>query len=224
MTGLEGRMKSTALWAALVAALLGASASTALAQERRVEFRFQGGMEIGVPVFLNVDRSIVRPGGSVTGWGGFDIGWFVVDFGLGLQWNAIQTNNIPDVVGPAGLEPLTRLHFSPGVRLQVPTIDAVLPYITGAFDANIWSFPAFGSVSGCGWYYCREDSRGRFAPGFTGKAGLGIHLKNQMYLDVGFQYSMSGKGFFFERIQWWFEPFIGFIYRSDKDRLSGTGL
>jgi opacity protein-like surface antigen len=215
-------MKKTALCAALAALLLGISASDAHAQERRVEFRFQGGMEVGVPIFLNVDHSIVRPGGSVMGWAGFDIGWFVMEFGLGLQWNPIQTNNIPDIIGAAGLEPLTRLHFSPGVRLQVPTIDQVLPYITGAFDANIWSFPAFGT--GCGWYYCRNDGRGKFAPGFTGKAGLGIRLKNQMYLDVGFQYSFSGKGLFFERSQWWFEPFIGFIYRSDKDRLSGTGL
>ena len=222
MTGVVAKMKTTAVWAALAAVLMAGAASTTSAQERRVEFRFQGGLEVGVPIFLNVDSSIVRPGGSIMGWAGFDIGWFVLDFGLGFQWNAIQTNNIPEVIGPAGLEPLTRLHFSPGVRLQVPTIDAVLPYITGAFDANIWSFPAFGR--GCGWYYCRDDGRGKFAPGFTGKLGMGIHLKNQMYLDVGVQFSLSGKGFFFDRTQYWLEPFIGFIYRSDQDRLSGTGL
>jgi len=98
----------------------------------------------------------------------------------------------------------------------------VLPYVTGAFDANIWSFEPLGA--GCGWYYCREDGRGQFAPGFTGKAGLAIHLKRAMYLDVGFQYSMSGKGRFFERTQWWMEPFVGFIYRGDRDRLGGTGF
>jgi opacity protein-like surface antigen len=196
-------------------------ASSASAQDRRVEFRFQGGVKAGVPIYFNVDREIVKPGASINGWAGFDIGWFVVDFGFGLQWTPIDTDKIPGALFPSGLEPLVRLSFSPGVRLQVPTIDAVLPYVTGAFDANLWSFAALGA--GCGWYYCRDDSRGRFAPGFTGKAGLGIHLKNAMYLDVGFQYSMSGKGDFFERIQWWAEPFIGFIYRSDRDRLGGTG-
>ena len=139
----------------------------------------------------------MKPGLSFTGWGGFDIGWVVFDFGLGLQWTGIDTNRIPDAVQPSGFEPLIRWSFSPGVRFQVPNVEAVLPYVTGAFDANLWSFAALGS--GCGWYYCRDDSRAQFAPGFTGKAGLGIHLKNAMYLDVGFQYSMSGKGDFFEQ-------------------------
>ena len=201
-------------------------ASSASAQERRVELRFQGGVNLGVPIFVtgDVDRDIVKPGVSLTGWGGFDIGWVVFDFGLGLQWTPIQTNNIPPaeiVQQPTGLEPLVRFFFSPGVRFQVPTIEAVLPYLTGAFDANVWSFQALGS--GCGWYYCRDDSRAQFAPGFTGKVGLGIHLKKAMYLDVGFQYSMSGKGNFFERTQWWVEPFVGFIYRGDRDRFGGTG-
>ena len=194
----------------------------AAAQERRVELRFQAGAEVGVPLFLDVDRDIVRPGASIAGWGGFDIGWFVFDFAMGLHWTVIDTSRIPEILATSGREPLIRLHFSPGVRLQVPTIESVLPYVTGAFDANIWSFEALGE--GCGWYYCRQDSRGKFAPGFTGKAGIGIHLKGSVYLDVGLQYSLSGKGNFFERVQWWVEPFIGFIYRGDSDRLGGTGF
>lgn len=204
----------TTLLLALGLTLLASSVS---AQERRVELRFQGGANLGVPIFLDVDRDIVKPGLSFTGWGGFDIGWVVFDFGLGLQWTGVDTNEIPNLVQPAGVEPLIRWFFSPGVRFQVPTIDAVLPYLTAAFDANLWIFEALGSD--CGWYYCRNDGRAQFAPGFTGKAGLGVHLKNAMYLDVGFQYSMSGKGDFFNRTQWWVEPFIGFIYRGDSDRL-----
>lgn len=214
-------MTRTCLVAALCLMLL-AVTSSGSAQERRVDMRFQGGMKLGVPVFLNVDRNIVRPGASIMGWGGFDLGWVVFDFGLGFQWTRIDTNNIPNVFERLGYEPLVRLFFSPEVRFQVPTIDAVLPYVSGAFDANIWSFEALGR--GCGWYYCRNESRGQFAPGFTGKAGVAIHLKRAMYLDVGLQYSMSGKGNFFERTQWWLEPFIGFIYRGDRDRLGGTGF
>ena len=206
------------LFVALVLASLTSSAS---AQERRVELRFQGGVEVGVPIFLDVDRDIVKPGERLMGLGGFDIGWIVFDFSLGLELTPIDTNQIPDVVQPSGREPLVRWHFSPGIRLKVPNVEAVLPYITGAFDVNLWTFEALGS--GCGWYYCRDSSRAQVAPGFTGKAGLGIHLKGRMYLDVGFQYSMSGKGNFFERTQWWMQPFVGFIYRGDRDRMGGTG-
>ncbi len=206
------------LWIALAVCLFASSAS---AQERRVALRFQGGVEVGVPTYFNVDHEIVRPGASFTAWAGFDVGWVVFDFAFGLQWTPIDTNRIPGVLNRSGLEPLVRLSFSPGVRFQVPLFDAVLPYVTGSFDANLWSFAALGR--GCGWYYCREDSHGQFAPGFSGKAGLGIHLKGSVFLDVGFQYSMSGTGNFFERQQWWAEPFIGFIYRGDTDRFGGTG-
>ncbi|MGB5285052.1 MAG: outer membrane beta-barrel protein [Polyangiales bacterium] len=212
------RPRFTSLWIALALCLLASSAS---AQERRVALRFQGGVEVGVPIFFDVDHEIVKPGASFAGWAGFDIGWVVFDFALGLQWTPIDTNKVPGAFSRTGLEPLVRLSFSPGVRFQIPIFDAVLPYVTGAFDANLWSFAALGGT--CAWYYCRNDSRGQFAPGFSGKAGVGIHLKGSMYLDVGFQYSMSGKGNFFERQQWWAEPFIGFIYRGDSDRFGGTG-
>ncbi len=210
----------TRLTNALLTITLCLLASSASAQDRRVELRFQGGANLGVPIFLDVDRDIVKPGMSFTGWGGFDIGWVVFDFGLGLQWTGVDTNQIPDVVQPRGRQPLIRWNFSPGVRFQVATVEAVLPYVTAAFDANLWSFEALGS--NCVSYYCRDNGRAQFAPGFTGKAGLGIHLKNAMYLDLGFQYSMSGKGDFFNQTQWWVEPFVGFIYRGDKDRLGGT--
>jgi len=209
------------LRALAVAVVLSVTAAHASAQERRVELRFQGGVDVGVPIFLDVDRSIVRTGASFSGWGGFDIGYLVVGMGMGFMWTPVQTNNIPNVLQREGRQPLVRLHFSPEVRVQIPTIDAVLPYLSGAFDAAFWKFGAFASA--CGWYYCRTDSDAKFAPGFTGKAGLGIHLKGSMYLDVGFQYSFTGQGNFFEQRRSWMSPFIGFIYRGDSDRLGGTG-
>lgn len=212
------RPRLTPVWIALALCLLASSAS---AQERRVALRFQGGVEVGVPIFFDVDHEIVKPGASFAGWAGFDIGWVVFDFAFGLHWTPIDTNKIPGVFSRTGLEPLVRLSFSPGVRFQIPIFDAVLPYVAGAFDANLWSFAAVGGT--CAWYYCRNDSLGQFAPGFSGKVGVGIHLKGSMYLDVGFQYSLSGKGNFFERNQHWAEPFIGFIYRGDSDRFGGTG-
>jgi len=198
--------------------------ATAFAQKRRVELRFQGGVDVSVPIFLNVDRNIVKPGAGVSGWGGLDIGWIVFDFGLGLMGNTIKTDNIPEIEaagGGIGDQPLIRWHFSPGIRLQVPTIDAVLPYVTGSFDANLWAFEAL--AVDCGWYYCRGEGRFRFAPGFTGKVGVGIRLKGPFYLDVGMKYAMSGKGEFFVRKQWWLEPFVGFLFRGGSDRFDGVG-
>ncbi len=115
----------TRLTNALLTITLCLLASSASAQDRRVELRFQGGANLGVPIFLDVDRDIVKPGMSFTGWGGFDIGWVVFDFGLGLQWTGVDTNQIPDVVQPRGRQPLIRWNFSPGVRFQVPTVEAV---------------------------------------------------------------------------------------------------
>ena len=62
--------------------VLASLANSGSAQERRVELRFQGGVEVGVPIFLDVDRDIVKPGASLKGWGGFDIGWIVFDLSL----------------------------------------------------------------------------------------------------------------------------------------------
>jgi hypothetical protein len=195
--------------------------ASASAQDRRVQLRFQGGAEAGVPIFLNVDRNVVKPGASLTGWGGADIGWVVFEMGFGLQWQIINTDAVPQFIRTNGRQPLIRIHFSPGVRFQVPNLDAVLPYITGAFDANLWQFEAFGDE--CPWYYCRDEGRARFAPGFTGKVGMGIHLKGAIFLDVGMKYSLSGPGNFFNNTEWWLTPFIGFIYRGDRDRFGGVG-
>lgn len=187
-----------------------------------MQLRFQGGMDVGVPIFLDVDRAIVKPGASLSGWGGFDIGWVVFELGIGLHWTLINTDNVPELRRPLGIQPLIRLHASPGVRFQVPLWDdIVLPYISGVFDANWWQFEALGAD--CLTYYCRDDSRAQWAPGFSGKVGTAIHLKKSIYLDVGFEYSLSGPGNFFDRTEWWVQPYIGFIYRGDTDRLGGTG-
>ncbi|MEM7138268.1 MAG: hypothetical protein AAF500_16930 [Myxococcota bacterium] len=206
----------------VILAGLWSCAAPGFAQERRVELRFQGGADVGVPIFLDVDRSIVRPGASINGWGGFDIGWVVFDVGLGLMFNVISTDDIIEAIAlNLGDQPLIRWHFSPGVRFQVPTIDRVLPYVGAAFDANLWQFEALGTT--CGWYYCRSESRFRFAPGFTARSGVGIRVKGPWFIDVGMKYSMSAEGNFFERTQWWVEPYIGVLFRGDSGRLSDVG-
>ncbi len=170
------------------------------------------GLSIGVPIFLNVDSNVVRPGAALGFFAGADFGFFVLGGDLGIQWNPIDLGNVPGVTG-YGRHPATRLYFSlPEVRFRVPDLDVVLPYITGAFDMNFWNFQE--TALGCGYWYCNSYDVYRFTPGFTGKAGLGFNVKGGVYLDMGFQYSFSGKGSFFPQSQWWLAPYVGVLVRK----------
>jgi hypothetical protein len=175
--------------------------------------RFIAGATFGVPIFFNVDRDVVRPGADMYGWLGLDIGWVVFAAGFGASWNPIDLGEVPGGEG-LGKSPLTRLYITPEIRLQVPKAKAVLPYLSGAFDANWWKHREVESFS-CNRWYCSTRARFQFAPGFTGKVGMGIKVGERIYLDVGMKYSFTGAGNFFDATQWWLTPFLGFMYRSD---------
>jgi hypothetical protein len=67
---------------------------------------------------------------------------------------------------------------------------------------------------GCGYWYCSQYSVYRFTPGFTGKAGLGFNINESgVHIDMGFQYSFTGKGNFFASSQWWLAPYVGVLVR-----------
>jgi hypothetical protein len=179
-------------------------------EKQGLEVGFTWGLSIGVPIVLNVPRDIVRPGANINFFGGADFGWFVIGGDAGLQWNPIDLNGVPGVSG--GRHPLTRIYLSlPEVRFQVPDLKVVLPYITGSFDMNFWNFAE--TQVGCGYWYCSQYSVYRFTPGFTGKAGLGFHVKGGVYIDAGFQYSFTGKGNFFAQSGWWLAPYVGVLIR-----------
>ncbi len=184
----------------------------ALQEKKGLDVGFTWGLSIGVPIVLNVPRDVVRPGANLNFFGGADFGWFVIGGDAGLQWNPIDLNKL-NVNGVSGRKPLTRIYLSlPEVRFQVPDLKVVLPYITGSFDMNFWNF-AETSV-GCGYWYCSQYSVYRFTPGFTGKAGLGFHVKGGVYIDAGFQYSFTGKGSFFSETGWWLAPYVGVLVRG----------
>ena len=182
---------------------------------------FTWSLDIGVPIALDVPRSVVRPGANIFFFGGADFGFFVIGGDFGLQWIPIDFGGgfIPPGTGTTltGRRPLTRIYLSlPEVRFQVPNLKVVLPYLTGAFDLNWWNF-AETSV-GCGYWYCSQYSVYRFTPGFTGKVGLGFEVKESgVYIDVGFQYSFTGKGNFFQSSQWWLTPYAGVLVRRRRD-------
>jgi len=179
-------------------------------QKKGLEVGFTWGLSIGVPIVLDVPRDVVRPGANLNFFGGADFGFFVIGGDVGLQWNPIDLNSVP---GVSGRKPLTRIYLTlPEVRFQVPGLKVVLPYISGAFDMNFWNF-AETSV-GCGYWYCSTYSVYRFTPGFTGKAGAAFQIKESgVHIDVGFQYSFTGKGNFFDQTGWWLSPFVGVLVR-----------
>ena len=179
-------------------------------QKKGLEVGFTWGLSIGVPIVLDVPRDVVRPGANLNFFGGADFGFFVIGGNAGLQWTPVDLNSVP---GVSGRKPLTRIYLTlPEVRFQVPGLKVVLPYISGAFDMNFWNF-AETSV-GCGYWYCSTYSVYRFTPGFTGKAGAAFQIKQSgVHIDVGFQYSFTGKGNFFDQTGWWLSPFVGVLVR-----------
>jgi len=174
---------------------------------------FQGGFNIGVPVWLNVDRSVVRPGADLHFFGGYDIGYAMFGLDLGVMWTPIDLNRAPGLPpgSSPGRSPLTRLYFGPEVRVQVPNRSPILPYLAATFDVNWWRFRE--TAIGCGVWYCTQVAVFRFAPGFTAKLGIAFRIKRGAHIDLGVKYSLTGPGDFFVQREQWVTPYLGFVMR-----------
>jgi hypothetical protein len=174
---------------------------------------FQGGFNIGVPIWLDVDTSVVRPGADLHFFGGYDMGYAMFGIDLGAMWTPIDLNGAPGVppgTNP-GRNPLTRLYFAPEVRVQVPNESPILPYVAMTFDINWWHFKETGIA--CNYWYCTQVNVFRFTPGFTAKVGIAFRIKQGAHIDLGAKYSLSGPGDFFTRREQWFTPYLGFYFR-----------
>lgn len=231
MLGFDARMHLKTLHVAFVAAVVAtasmkptsvdaedyvpASSGKRFTPIRGPELSFIGGFTVGVPIFLDKDSDVVRPGGDMNGWLGLDMEWVALALGLGASWNPINLNAVEGVEA-FGQSPLARLYVSPELRFQVPKAKGVLPYLSGAFDAN-WFRHKAGQDFGCGIWYCVPRSRFQFTPGFTGKVGMGIKVGQQVYVDIGMKYSLSAAGNFFQSPEWWLTPFVGVLYRGVGD-------
>jgi len=174
---------------------------------------FQGGFNIGVPIWLDVDKDVVRPGADLHFFGGYDIGYAMFGLDLGAMWTPIDLNKVPNLpvgVSP-GRSPVTRLYFAPEVRVQVPNKSPILPYVGVTFDINWWRFRETGIA--CGFWYCTQVAVFRFTPGFTAKAGVAFRVKQGVHIDLGVKYSLSGAGDFFLRREQWVTPYLGILIR-----------
>ena len=173
----------------------------------------QGGFTVGVPLFLDVDRDIVRPGADLQFFGGYDIGYAMFGVNLGVSWNPINLNNVPNL--PAGVrpgrDPLTRLYLAPEVRVQAPNSSRFMPYAAMTFDVNWWRFRE--TAIACNVWYCTSVAVFRFTPGFTAKLGIALKVRGGGYVDVGVKYSFTGPGDFFNDREQWVTPYVGFLVR-----------
>lgn len=173
----------------------------------------QGGINVGVPLFRDVDKDVVRPGADIHGFGGYDIGYAMFGLDLGAMWTPIDLREV-SAAAPGtnpGRSPVTRLYFSPEVRVQVPNKSPILPYVAITFDANWWRFRE--TEVECSFWYCAQVKVFRFTPGFTAKGGIAFRIKEGVHVDVGFKYSMSGTGNFFLRREQWITPYVGVLAR-----------
>jgi len=174
---------------------------------------FQGGFNIGAPVFLDVDRDVVRPGADLHFFGGYDMGYGLFGIDLGAMFTPIDLGDVPGVMpgSDPGRSPTTRLYFAPEVRVQVPNESPLLPYVAMTFDANWWHFRE--TEVACNFWYCAQVNVFRFTPGFTAKVGLAFRIKQGAHIDVGAKYSFSGTGSFFRDRQQWVTGYLGFFIR-----------
>ena len=183
-------------------------------EEKGLEVGFTWALQIGVPIFLDVDRDIVKAGADIGFFGGADFGYFIIGGAAGMGWNPVDLN-ASGISGLNGRSPVTRLFLSiPEFRVQIPDLKVVLPYISGSFDMNFWNFRETQVV--CSVYYCNQSSVYRFTPGFTGRGGLAFEVNHGIYVDLGLRYSFTGKGDFFAQSRWWLTPYVGVLVRRRK--------
>jgi hypothetical protein len=179
------------------------------AKQQAMHRGLQGAFHIGVPIWLNVDRDVVRPGADLNIFGAYDMGYVAFGLGGGVMWTPINFDNIPE----SGLDrrPLTRLYLAPELRVQIPNTTPIMPYVGATFDANWWRVAATDVI--CGAFYCRRVAKFLFSPGMTIKFGLAFRVLQGTYLDLGVKYSLTGPGQFFTNREQWVTPYFGMLFR-----------
>ena len=173
---------------------------------------YQGAFHLGIPIWLNVDKNVVRPGADLNFFGAYDMGYVAFGLGAGVMWTPINFYNIPGATGASyERRPMTRLYLAPELRVQIPNNTPMMPYIGITFDANWWRVAQTDLV--CGAFYCTRAAVFLFTPGMTAKLGFAFRVSGGTYLDLGVKYSLSGSGNFFTRREQWITPYFGMLFR-----------
>ena len=96
------------------------------AKQQAMHRGYQGAFHIGIPLWLNVDSAVVRPGADLNIFGAYDMGYVAFGVGAGVMWTPINFDQVPGVTG-AGRRPLTRLYLAPELRVQIPNTTPIMP-------------------------------------------------------------------------------------------------
>lgn len=173
---------------------------------------YQGALNLGIPIWLNADRNVVRPGANLDFFGAYDMGYVAFGLGVGVMWTPINFYDIPGASG-SGYErrPMTRLYLAPELRVQIPNSTPLMPYVGVTFDANWWRVAQTDIV--CGAFYCTRAAAFLFSPGMTAKLGFALRVMDGTYLDLGVKYSLTGPGSFFSGREQWITPYFGMLFR-----------
>ena len=165
------------------------------------------GMNLGVMIWNDVDRDIVRPGATLSARLGYDLEYVVPQLEFGLRWSGVDLESLNATLGR---NTLRSIFFALGARFQVPNKSRITPYADALFDMNWWNFRE--TTIACGVWYCDSVNTYRFSPGFRGRLGMLIGVAKLVDIEVGFGAGFSFQGDFFARNRSWLEPFVGFTY------------
>ena len=171
-------------------------------------------LHMGVPLLLDVDREVIRPGANL----GLRLSVASRFFGGGVhasyQWIPVESGARDPEFQTAGRTPLERAAFGAFVSLDGSNRSAFTPYLQGGFDAQLWRFDESEIV--CDFWSCTSAGAHRFAPALSGRLGgkFALAAKRHVFLDVGCETALSFKGSFFTARRGALMPYFGVGLRN----------
>jgi opacity protein-like surface antigen len=166
---------------------------------------------VGVPLLLDTDRDVVRPGANLGGRFSVANRYFGGGIHGSFQWIPIEGGRaVAPVIQAPERMPLRRATFGPFVSAEIPSPATFTPYLHAGFDFNFWNYDDNALV--CDFWQCTSSNVYRFTPGLHGRLAGKIELarRAKVFLDLGLEAGVSFPGSFFSETQAWITPYLGF--------------
>lgn len=167
-------------------------------------------LQVGVPLLLDTDRDVVRPGANLGGRFSVANRYFGGGIHGSYQWIPIEGGrSVSPVIQAPERRPLRRATFGPFVSAEIPSAAIFTPYVHAGFDFNFWNYDDNALV--CDFWQCTSSNVYRFTPGFHGRLAGKVALtrRARVFLDLGLEAGVSFPGSFFSESQAWITPYLG---------------